>query len=394
VISLAESSKHIIQIVQLLEERSMSFSFCLNKNEMLTLCGLSLLYHGLDLKQEGKLMQDGNRLVAVVIKYLASAKAPGAADFKRLAAAMINLDTQSKPNNGRSTDSSMAAPPSTKPSVAAPSSGKPAPSPPTHQKQSQRQTPFHRHASATMSERDLLSQQEKLRRVTLPNISIQPPDNHQFSRTSPDSAGPKPVISKRHYRSSVPQLQAMLKPRAGKNSNLPNLDYLSLNNTPASSQPQSPGQVRTSPVTQIAHGSIVPTSAYSGPKTTAEPSEWEVLLGSFDDRNLYDAIYGGGPGSTHLSTGTTSSNYGSWSPDSWDFTSAPVGDFMNAPTSQSVLSLSEESLSSGSGEELSATEAVRPDMRYDYKDPFLPGATLPGDTYGYLYDGSDTSFGL
>lgn len=380
VISLAESSKHIIQIVQLLEERSMSFSFCLNKNEMLTLCGLSLLYHGLDLKQEGKLMQDGNRLVAVVIKYLASAKAPGAADFKRLAAAMINLDTQSKPSNGRSSDNGMAAP----------SSGKPATSPPTHQKHSQRQPPLHRHASATMSERDLLSQQEKLRRVTSPNISIQPP----VTRASTDSARPKPAISKRDYRSSVPQLHAMLKPRAGKNSNLPNLDYLSLNNTPASSQPQSPGQVRTSTAAQITHGSIVPTSAYSGPKTTADPSEWEVLLGSFDDRNLYDAIYGGGPGSAQPSTATTSSNYGSWSPDSWDFTSAPVGDFVNAPTSQSVLSLSEESLSSGSGEELSATEAVRPDARYDYKDPFLPGTTIPVDTYGYLYDGSDTSFGL
>jgi hypothetical protein len=109
IISLADSSKHIIQIIQLLEERSMSFSFCLNKNEMLTLCGLSLLYQGLDLKQEGKLMQDGQRLVRIVIRYLEKADAPGAADFKRLALSMINADSQSKQPTTRSTNS-MPAP--------------------------------------------------------------------------------------------------------------------------------------------------------------------------------------------------------------------------------------------------------------------------------------------
>jgi len=113
-----------------------------------------------------------------------------------------------------------------------------------------------------------------------------------------------------------------------------------------------------------------------------------------DDRNLYDAIYGGGPGSAQLSTDTNRSNYGSWSPDSWEHTSVlPIGnDFMNA---QSVLSLSEESLSSG-GEEVSVTEAgQRPDpAHYDYKDPFMSGNAMPDDGYGYLYDGSDGNFNV
>ena len=43
-VALASSSKHIIQIVQLLEERRMSFSFCLNKNGLLLLAGFGLLY--------------------------------------------------------------------------------------------------------------------------------------------------------------------------------------------------------------------------------------------------------------------------------------------------------------------------------------------------------------
>merc|ERR1711964_851764 len=98
VISLAESSKHIIQIVQLLVERGMSFSFCVNKNEMLTLCGLSLLYQGLDLKQTGKLMQDSTRLVSVVVKLLEKADAPGAADFKKLSTSLFKIDYLSLSN--------------------------------------------------------------------------------------------------------------------------------------------------------------------------------------------------------------------------------------------------------------------------------------------------------
>ena len=387
---MAEASKHIIQIVQLLEERSMSFSFCLNKNEMLTLCGLSLLYHGLDLKQEGKLIQDSNRLVAVVVKFLTNAKAPGAADFKRLAASMINLDNQLKPASSRSTDNTMGAPPSTKPAVATLSHTKSNTSPPTHQKHLHSQ--IRRHTSATMSESDLLSQQEKLRRVTLPHAISQHPEAHQYHRTSTESARSETTIGNRDYRSSVPPLRAMIKPRASKNQNLPNLDYLSLSNTPAPSQPQSPGQARSSQVMQVSHGSVVPTTSYSGPKTTAEPTEWEVLLGSFDDRNLYDAIYGGGPGSANMPAGAGSSNYSSWSPESWDYASAPMGDFLNPATSQSVLSLSDDSLSSG--EDLS-TDLGLSDPQFDYKDPFLPGGTsVPGDAFRFLYDGSDGSFAM
>lgn len=326
-------------------------------------------------------MQDGNRLVSVVIKYLETAKAPRAADFRRLAASMINLDTKPKPSNA------MGAPSSTKPAVAPLPNTKPNTSPSGRHKQLQSQV--HRHASASMSESDLLSQQEKLKRVTLPNVSSQPSESqsHHYGRTSMDSAWSESAMDKRDYRGSAPHSRTILKPRAGKTSKLPNLDYLSLHTTPTQSQPQA----QPSQITQVSHGSILPTSAYSGPKTTAESTEWDVLLGSFDDRNLYDAIYGG-PSSAHLSLGAAGSNYGSWSPESWDLASAPVGDFMNAATSQSVLSLSDEGLSSG--EEPSANEMGQADPEFAYKDDFLPGAGLLSDGYRYLYDGSDGTFGL
>jgi len=373
VISLADSSKHIIQIVQLLEERNMAFSFCLNKNEMLTLCGLSLLYQGLDLKQEGKLMQDGQRLVAVVIKYLEKANAPGAVDFKRLAASMLSMNSHLKLPK----------------SMHAPTSSKSTPSPSVSRKQLQPQ--IYRHSS--MSESDLLSQQEKLRRATLPNIAMQQQGVPQYGRTSMDSARSESPSTRREYRGSGSQLPTMVQPRV-KDPKPPNLDYLSLNNTPVSSQPQSPILTRPRQPTQNSQHSQNPTfpaPTYSAPKTTtATPTEWEVLLGSFDDRHLYDAIYGGGP--TPAVAVADSSNYGTWSPESWDYASVGMDNFNNnAATANSVLSFSEESLSS---DDLSGSDLGLTGSHLDYKRQVLSGTVSSNDGYSYLLEGLDNSLGL
>lgn len=377
VISLADSSKHIIQIAQLLEERSMSFSFCLNKNEMLTLCGLSLLYQGLDLKQEGKLMQDGQRLVGSVVHFLEKARAPGAADFKRLATSMINLDSQTKACPTRSPNS-----------MAAPASSKSTPSPSVARQQIPSQ--IYRHGSATMSETDLLSQQEKLRRATVPHI-VQRQEYVPHRRTSAESSRSESPMSKRDFRASASQLPTMLRPRSVKHKQPPNLDYLSLSNTPAPSQPQSPIQTRTQQPAYNNPTHVYQNNVYPNAKTSGvSPSEWEVLLGSLDggQTNLYDAIYGGPALSL---TDNSSSNYGDWSPDSqWDITSFAMNDFTSAPgAARSVLSFSEESLSSG--EDLSASDLGLGGRPQDYVQGLLPGS---GASDGYLLEGLDATFGL
>ncbi|KAL2073419.1 hypothetical protein VTL71DRAFT_10743 [Oculimacula yallundae] len=372
VISLAESSKHIIQIVQLLEERGMSFSFCVNKNEMLTLCGLSLLYQGLDLKQEGKLMQDGQRLVAVVVKLLEKADAPGAADFKKLSSSMFKVATQARSVAGRSPNVKNAA-------ISLKST--PSPSAPKQQLRPQ----IYRHESATMSESDLLAQQEKLRRATVPNIAMRQ-DYHSHGRSSLDSTRSESPMSKRNARSSAPHIPTLLKPRLVKNEKPPNLDYLSLSNTPVPSQPQSPIQSRSQPPAHNAHTPIFPNNAYITTKSSGvSTSEWEALLGSLDggQTNVYDAIYGG----PALTLPETTSNYGDWSPDSqWDMSSLTMPEFNNAPgTARSVLSFSEESLSSG--EELSTSELGLGGQRHES----MMGYGSIGE--GYLLDGLD-AFGL
>jgi hypothetical protein len=384
---LADSSKHIIQIVQLLEERSMSFSFCLNKNEMLTLCGLSILYQGLDLKQEGKLMQESQRLITSVIQLLVKVQAPGAADFRRLACSMIKLDLPPLIPQHRNTND-----------MAAPSSSKSTPSPPIARQQLRPQ--MYRQYSASVSETDLLSQQEKLRRATVPHIALARQEYAAHSRTSKEATRSESPMSRREYNPAASTLPTVIKRRSINSEKPPNLDYLSLSNTPAISQPQSPIHSRNKPPMQPQNRnsnplltSMFPHNTYSNPpkSSVVSSSEWEVLLGSLDggQTNLYDAIYGGP--ALSLSENTNSS-YSAWSPDSpWDMATLNMSDFTSAPAPRSVLSFSEESLSSG--EDLSSSEIGLGGGRAgDYGSSLLPGSVGSGESY--LLDGLEGTFGL
>lgn len=96
----------------------MSFSFCLNKNELLVLAGFGLLFQGLDLNRKGKLMQDSQKLMCSIIEILERGGAPSATGFTNLASAMISIDRGAKDNQApksddasrRKSDNGMAAP--------------------------------------------------------------------------------------------------------------------------------------------------------------------------------------------------------------------------------------------------------------------------------------------
>ncbi|TGO29128.1 hypothetical protein BPAE_0018g00130 [Botrytis paeoniae] len=346
VIVLADSSKHLIQITQLLEERNMTFSFCINKNAMLTLCGLSLLYQGLDIKQEGKLMQESQRLIRTVIRFLEKANAPGAADFKRLASSLITLDSQSLDYRTKSallrTSSAMSAPKISKPT---PSSSI------VPRKNNQQQHPY-THISASMSENDILAQQEKLRRATLPNLYNHTSQNQTSARSSYDGTTTDSPMTKRENRSSLSQLS---KPRYNTNPKPPNLDYLSLSSTPITSQQSSPTISRTAPPGSSSHSSHL---MYS--KIDNQQSEWAILASlESGESNIHSAIYGGPPPSLSDTTQSAPSNssYEDWSSTNFwdDMTSANIHDpLANPGPAQSVLSFSGESHSSG--DELSSSD--------------------------------------
>ena len=78
----------------------MSFSFCLNKSELLLLAGFGLLFQGLNLDRRGKLIQDSQRLLCSVIEILDRNAAMGAAEFKKVACAMISIERSPKGARG------------------------------------------------------------------------------------------------------------------------------------------------------------------------------------------------------------------------------------------------------------------------------------------------------
>ena len=88
-LALANSSKHITQILNLLTERGLSFSFCLNKEELLVLSGFGLLMQGLELEDGSKIMKDNQKMLALVIRQLDRMKAPEVSEFRRIACVFL-----------------------------------------------------------------------------------------------------------------------------------------------------------------------------------------------------------------------------------------------------------------------------------------------------------------
>ena len=81
-VAVGDACKHIVQIVQLLDERKLSFSFCLNRNEVLVQAGFGLLFQTLGLARDGKLIKDSNRLVCSVMDMLERGSAAGSMEFR------------------------------------------------------------------------------------------------------------------------------------------------------------------------------------------------------------------------------------------------------------------------------------------------------------------------
>ncbi|KAI9722198.1 MAG: hypothetical protein M1828_004881 [Chrysothrix sp. TS-e1954] len=89
VVAVSSSSKHIVQIIQLLDERHLSFSHCFNKTELILVAGFGLMVQTLDLGQNSKLLKDIQRMLVAVISMLEQVRADGAQEFKRLGCSLL-----------------------------------------------------------------------------------------------------------------------------------------------------------------------------------------------------------------------------------------------------------------------------------------------------------------
>ncbi|RYP01380.1 hypothetical protein DL766_004455 [Monosporascus sp. MC13-8B] len=384
VIAVGECSKHIIQIVQLLEERNMSFSFCLNKTDVLVLCGMSLLYQSLSLGHESKLIKDIARLFNAVMEILDRIKGPGVYELKRVASILVSVDQRPRTSPARKSPGASMGAPATRAS------------PPSNAPKKSELHSLSQKMAASMSESDLLSQQEKLRRMTMPHIpSPRPEIHHSQSRASFDQTPMEQAPPRRDHRFSISQIQQSMMRRVRTN-----LDYLSFNNAGAE-QEQATSPVRnrnaaSRPLTQSSQpystNQQLPNKGVDGGGGISI-TEWEALLGAMDNGQMYDAIYGG-PSFPVAETPTsaTANLGGDWSPDAWDLASFSIGDLAANQASQSVPSISEDSLSSG--DDLGSSDLFLQNIgQEEYRNTLLPSARPSHDGVLAL-DGLDLNLGI
>lgn len=347
-VAVGDACKHIVQIVELLDERKLSFSFCINRNEVLVQAGFGLLFQALNLAREGKLMKDSNRLVCSVMDMLERGNAAGYAEFRRIGCGIVAVpcveQMPAPPLSRHNSEQSMSAPLDTF-------------------RATQKSLKALAARLSPSSMKGTRTDAHESRRATVPAISpnVGAHANHSSTslssiRSEPPVARSEPTLSPLSHRASF----SMPKRRPSQSTNQQqqqrNIDYMSF------------------PIDSLANFAL-PNYAQAV-KSEVSTSDWEHLLSSLDNgqRNIYDTIYGGPPADALLDVAPLSASADSsatWSPNVWNWSSYAS----EAPPPQSVLSFSDESLTSG--EELNNSAC-------DYgstpgSDRLYPGIMIPGD---------------
>jgi hypothetical protein len=348
-----------VQIVELLDERKLSFSFCLNRNEVLVQAGFGLLFQTLTLAREGKLIKDSNRLVCSVMDMLERGNAAGYAEFRRVGCGIVAVprveQMPAPPLSRHNSESNMGAPLDT-----------------FRATQKSLKALAARFSPSAMKAARL---DQEPRRATLPalspNVGVHAnPSSTSLSsiRSEPPVARSEPTLSPLSHRASfsMPNKRRPSQPTPQQQQQAQrNIDYLSFASDPLAGYALQNNQ---------------------GIKTEVSSSDWERLLSSLDNgqTNIYDTIYGGQPADALVDVAPQSASTDSnvtWSPNVWNWGSYSS----EAPPPQSVLSFSDESLTSGEEFSTGACEyGSTPGS-----DRLYPGIMIPGD-----YDNTTNLTGL
>ena len=388
----------MVQVIQLLHERGLSFSFCLNKDEVLVLSGFGLLFQRLTLDPTSKILKESQKMVASVVDILTKSEAPCAPEFSKLAkpflptaesaAATKSPANQSQIKSKANRHSAEVSPPVSRPHSLQASTKK------------QLKALASRFSPSAASKAPDMGSSD--RRATVPTICLHPQvpqtqsqpslsptqtlESINISRSepalSPNTIYNQPALVAARA-TALPQQPAVKARKRSVHTNLTNLDYLSFGNDPATQQP-----------------------VYAVPpiKTEPQPTDWEKLLGSLDNgqTNIYDACYGGQPieallGSsynpviTHRHSTTTLNSHNSggldWNAEFWNpwqantSTSAPSAVSERAGHNGSIWSYSTDE-GTVSAEDLTATAANWSAGSSDtsgFQEPVdnFPGIVLP-----------------
>ncbi|OAX78379.1 hypothetical protein ACJ72_07315 [Emergomyces africanus] len=311
-LALVDSGKHIIQILQLLDERRMCLSLGINKRELIFSSSLGLMWQNLDLGPDCKLVKEAQKLLASALSLLESEANEAAAEFSSILSLVSPVDDAKrvKPEYNQPSSTDMAAP---SPRVKSP-----------------------RKALSLNNMGTPRSNDGDFTRHSIPtSVSTSSPELCQRSVRSSSSAS---VSSTNPELTAVtPRSSAELSPE------YLNLDYLPLGDEKV--------EIKATPVTAAGTGFSM--------------SNWEHVLGDMDNghANIFNGIYGGGdcgdvnsaafahltpafqypPNNHHPSSMPPSQDLQPWSPDEW---SSSASSDMQKTSSQSVLSYSEDSIGS------------------------------------------------
>ncbi|KIW03447.1 uncharacterized protein PV09_05217 [Verruconis gallopava] len=311
-VALASCSKHTVQIIQLLSERNLSFSFCLNKNELLVSAGFGLLFQSLGLERGSTLLKENQRLTAVIAHLLDRRPSKASVEFRRVSTA---LTMQHMPGSAEQKRTPVLSRHNSDSNL-----------PQAQDSMSSAQKHFRAIVSRFSSSTKNVRPDD--RRATLPVVSL-PAGN--ISRTSLSS-----IRSEPH--------QARSEPSMSPDFQQPSMSPPKQPSRPNSSVPKLPTNLDFLPLGSTSVTAAYPASTSTPGKQDVNPADWERLLSSLDSgkMNIYDGIYGG-PAIEALADVSVLPPAEAnlvWSPDVW-----AINNTSTVP--QSVLSFSDESLTSG-----------------------------------------------
>jgi hypothetical protein len=362
-VALATSSKHIVQILELLEERTLAYTFCLNKNELLVLSGFGLLFQGLVREGGEALNRNNEKLIHSIADILEQSPSPASKEFRRMSRALTprsespavrKVPILSRHNSDGNLNSSQDNLSSTQ-----------------------------KHIRSIMSRFSPKQTRADLndRRATLPTLTLgQHRTQSQASLSSinsePTMARSEPTLSPHIQRSSISPVKfSNNRSSTTAPQSIPNLDYLPLGTTASATSAYTYGAT-TNPT-----------------KRNENSSDWERLLSSLDSgqTNIYDTIYGGPAIQGIVDTATSMNNdvHLAWSPDVWALNPDSLSSGQPAP--QSVLSFSDESLTSGEefGDLCSSNHGGE-----TYRGIMIPQEMSPCSVESLGLQGMDGNFGL
>ena len=342
-IVLADSAKHTIQILELLDERRMNYTFLFNKSELCLTAGFTLLWQCLDLPSDSKLVKDNQKSLGTLVDVLTCDSVSTSTEFQSIAKSFVSI--------GRRTGSAHAAKQIDTGVNAVRVPSRAAVADPKKSPRKQLQAI----ASRFSSFNNKFKAEEVPRRATVPRVglsaSLSPHDrtssvlslpSHLPTQALPTQALPTQALPTQALPTQALPTQALptCSPRKARPMPPPanlNLDYLPIGESDNNS-----------------------SSTTLPPKAQMNEAAWEQLLTNIDSgqSNIYSGIYGGvSPGVKNVQqyyehdAAVTTGN--DWAQEAWPVSVIDLPSKGRVP--QSVFSFSDESLTSTDDLTFSAT---------------------------------------